>query len=147
MKVSVYIACGWYRAIRDRNGRVRRLCEFGSSFSPWAIATRLLPQLATFIYLPHLPAFHVQGSSPATIPAIRIDAHKMSDVENLAILLRSVADDCDLARVVWAWNVIPNSLPKERCVIVIFERAIWVVGCADENVTDRKLGPLFCFWH
>src|SRR5262245_16884545 len=72
-------------------GCLHPLCPSGHS----------LPQLPGLIRLPDpLPTFDLQGGQPAPAVAEGVDALEVAQVQKLPVLLRRVADDCDLAGTV-----------------------------------------------
>ena len=83
------------------------------SLLPSPLSLRLSP-LAPLVRLPHLPAADVQRRQPAVAVAPGVDALEVAEVEDLAALLRGVADDGRLARTVRAGLADLQRVPEER---------------------------------
>ena len=76
------------------------LCVFGC-VRPFCPSGHSLPQLPGLIRLPDPPpTFDLQGGQPAPAVVEGVDALEVAQVQKLPVLLRSVADDGDLAGTV-----------------------------------------------
>ena len=86
------------------------------------------------VRLPDLPGPHVQRRQPAAAVAVGVDALQVAEVEDLAALLRRVADDDRLARVVRAGGHVPQRLPPQHADGLLGHREVGVVVGVDEDV-------------
>lgn len=104
---------------------------------------KIVPQLAPAIGLPNLASGGVQGSEPAASPAVGIDAEDVAQIEDLAILLRGVADDRRLAGNVDTRHHVADRMPPPVLPALIDERLIGLISAMDEEMRRRfvKVSP------
>ena len=77
----------------------------------WNLHSRIVPAL---VRLPHLAALDVQRRQPAVAVTPGVDALEIAEVEDLAALLRGVADDGGLAGTVRAGLADFHRVPEKR---------------------------------
>lgn len=75
-----------------------------------------------------------QVHQPPAPVAERIDALQVAEVQDLARLLRRVADDHDLARLVRAGGHVPQRLPPQHPGVLLGHRDVGEVVGVDEDV-------------
>ena len=96
-------------------------------------------QPPTLIHLPNPSAPHVDRRQPAAVPAIRVNAHEMPDVEDLAVLLRRMTYDGRLDREVRPRNLFADALPQQSGVILLIELTLCIVsGMNEEGVSCQR---------